>query len=318
MKNDSLTFGVVMDPISNITPYKDTSLLIMLAAQARGITLYYIEPKNLMIDQGKAYAIAQKAVVYDNNEHWYELQSSETIRLDSLDAIIMRQEPPFNNEFLYATHVLDLAAESGTLVANKPQALRDFNEKLFAMQFPECIPPVLVSAHSDAIKRFQSTHGNIILKPLNGMGGQGIFHIKSDTNNLNVAIEVLTNQGREAIMVQRYIPEIINGDKRILIVDGQVIPYCLARIPAKGETRGNLAAGGKGQTQAISERDKIIAETIAPTLVEQGILFAGIDVIGDYLTEINITSPTCAREIDNAYNTDIGGKLIDAIINRLT
>ncbi len=313
----TIPIGIVMDPIGSITPYKDTSLAMLLAAQARGWQLFYMEIGDLMVIDGHPYGSMRPIKVMDDTEHWYELGEPKPKPLSSLHAILMRKDPPFDSEFLYATHILDMAEQEGSLIVNAPNALRSFNEKLFATLFPKCCPPLVVSQQAAIIKAFHQKYQDIVIKPLNGMGGQGIFRCGPEEKNLSVIIEMLTQQGQQAIMAQQFIPDISNGDKRILIVDGEAVPFCLARIPAKGETRGNLAAGGRGQAQPLTERDAQIASEIAPKLVKEGILFAGIDVIGDYLTEINITSPTCAREIDAAYNTDIGGRLMDAIERRL-
>ncbi len=230
----------------------------------------------------------------------------------------MRKDPPFNSEYVYATYLLELAERRGTLVVNRPQSLRDCNEKFFATQFPQCAPPTLVSRRSDILRAFAAEHGDVILKPLDEMGGASIFRHRDGDPNLSVILETLTDHGRRQIMAQRYLPAIKDGDKRILMIDGEPVEYCLARIPAAGETRGNLAAGGRGEARPLSERDRWIAAQVGPSLRERGLLFVGLDVIGDYLTEINVTSPTCAREIDAAYGTDIGGRLMAAIEKRLS
>ena len=237
--------------------------------------------------------------------------------LAEMDAVLMRKDPPFDNQYIYSTYILEQAEQEGCLIVNKPQSLRDFNEKIFATQFPQCCPPVLVSRDSLHLREFHQRHGDVIFKPLDGMGGTGIFRCRHDDPNVSVILEMLTRGNLDFIMAQRFIPEITLGDKRILVVDGEAIPYALARIPAQGETRGNLAAGGRGVAQALTERDQWIVAQVAPTLREKGLLFVGLDVIGDYLTEINITSPTCAREIDKAFDTRIGDRLMDAIERRL-
>jgi glutathione synthase len=225
----------------------------------------------------------------------------------------MRKDPPFNNEYIYATYILEMAERLGTLIVNRCQSLRDCNEKMFATQFPQCCPELLVSADNARLKEFHKTHGDVIFKPLDGMGGSAIFRVKEDDPNVNVILETLTKFGTQTIMAQRYLPQIVDGDKRILMIKGQPVPYCLARIPSSGETRGNLAAGGSGRAQPLSDRDRWIAEQVGPTLVEKGLLFVGLDVIGDYLTEINVTSPTCIREINAAYDCDVAGQLMDVI-----
>jgi glutathione synthase len=229
----------------------------------------------------------------------------------------MRTDPPFDIPFLQTTFILETAQQQGALVVNDPRSLRDCNEKLFATQFPQCCPPLTVSQDPLHLRKFHTQHHDVIFKPLDGMGGSGIFRCKKDDPNLGVILETLTLQG-EMVMAQKFIPDIKSGDKRILVIDGEAVPYCLARIPAEGETRGNLAAGGTGHPHPLSDRDRWIVDQVAPTLREKGLFFVGLDVIGDYLTEINVTSPTCAQEIDRTYQTDIGGLLMDAISRRLT
>jgi len=312
------TLGVIMDPIAAIKPHKDTSFAMMLEAQRRGATVLYFELKDLYINNGKPMGLAKKVIVRDKETDFYTLDEAQTVSLGDIDVLLMRKDPPFDSEFLYATQILSLAQDEGALVVNNPQALRDFNEKLFTSLFPEHIPNTLVANNQTLIRAFHATHKDIICKPLDGMGGASIFRVKPDGNNLGVIIETLTQLGTRFMMVQEYLPQIKDGDKRILIVDGEVIPYCLARLPTKGETRGNLAAGGTGRPQAISESDRALAEAIAPTLKENHILFVGLDVIGDKITEINITSPTCVREIEGHYDINIMAKLFDAIEKRLT
>lgn len=311
------TIGIVMDPIESIAYKKDTTLALMLAAQERGWQIEYILQSNLFLRQGKAYALASPMTVFADPRKWFEKGQEREIALSGLGAILMRKDPPFDNEYIYSTYILEAAEKEGTLVVNKPSALRDCNEKIFATQFPECCPPVLVAKNYQLLKAFHAEHKDVIFKPLDGMGGSGIFRVQADAVNLGVILETLTCHQKQQIMAQKYIPEIVSGDKRILIVDGQPVPYCLARVPMAGETRGNLAAGGSGRPQPLSDRDRWIAEQVAPTLVEKGLLFVGLDVIGDYLTEINVTSPTCVREIDAAYDTRIGERLMLAIESRL-
>lgn len=311
-----LNIGVVMDPIASITYYKDTTLALLQAAQARGHNLTYMEMPDLYLEQGVAKARTRPLTVFDNAQQWYQLGSFEDKNLADLDVILMRKDPPFDNQFIYATYVLERAENDGCLVVNKPQSLRDCNEKVFATAFPECCPPVLVSRDPARLRAFHAQHQDVIFKPLDGMGGSGIFRCKHDDPNVSVILETLTLNSAEFIMAQKYLPEIKQGDKRILVVNGEAIPYSLARIPASGETRGNLAAGGTGVAQPLTERDQWIVDQVAPTLVEKGLLFVGLDVIGDYLTEINVTSPTCVREIDKAFNTNIGEKLVIALENK--
>ncbi|UAW98237.1 glutathione synthase [Halopseudomonas nanhaiensis] len=312
-----IRIGIVMDPISRISYKKDSSLAMLLAAQSRGWELLYMEPADLYLEDGRAMARMAPLSVHADPAHWYDLGETSRTGLDELDAILMRKDPPFDNEFLYATHILEAAERAGVLVVNRPASLRDCNEKLYATQFPQCTPPNVVSRRADILRAFAQEHRDVILKPLDGMGGSMIFRIRENDPNLSVIIETLTQHGQQQIMAQRYLPEIADGDKRILMIEGEPIPYCLARIPQHGETRGNLAAGGRGEARPLSDRDRWIAAQIGPALRERGLMFVGLDVIGDYLTEINVTSPTCIREIDAAYQTDIGGQLMDAIARKL-
>lgn len=313
----AISLGVVMDPIADIKFYKDTTLALLLAAQQRGWDLHYMEQRDLYLLQGQARANTRNLFVADNGDSWFELGLHEDRKLGDLDVIIMRKDPPFDNEYVYSTYILEAAQNQGALVVNDPRSLRDCNEKIFATQFPQCCPPVLVSRDMLRLREFHHSHGDVIFKPLDGMGGSRIFRCRHDDPNVGVILETLTEFGTQTIMAQRYIPAISEGDKRILVVDGEPVPYCLARIPAKGETRGNLAAGGTGVAQPLTDQDYWIVEQVAPTLKAKGLLFVGLDVIGDYLTEINVTSPTCAREIDKAYDTGIGSRLIDAIERKL-
>lgn len=315
--NTSLKIAVVMDPIEGISPYKDTTLAIMLAAQARGHRLFYVKMPDLYLDQGKAMAITQSVEVYDDNDKWFSFGETQNGSLSEFDAILMRKDPPFDNQYIYATYILEAAQREGCPVFNDPRSLRDCNEKVFATEFPQCCPPVLVSRNSELLRAFHAEHQDVIFKPLDGMGGSQIFRCKHDDPNVSVILETLTLEGGEFIMAQKYIPAITQGDKRVLVVNGEAIPFSLARIPAKGETRGNIAAGGRGVAQPLTDRDKWIACEIAPTLIEKGLLFVGLDIIGDYLTEINVTSPTCAREIDAAFDTKIGEKLMLGIESRI-
>lgn len=313
----TIKLGVVMDPIENITYAKDTTLGLLLSAQQRGYSLVYMQQSDLFLDDGQPRALAKPLKVFANPEQWFELGDQETIELGDLDAILMRKDPPFDNEYIYSTYILEAAQRLGALIVNNPQSLRDCNEKVFATQFPQCCPPVLVSSSAQLLRSFHAKHQDVIFKPLDGMGGDGIFRCKLDDPNIGVILEALTNHGQQSIMAQRFIPEIKAGDKRILVIDGEAVPFALARVPAVGETRGNLAAGGSGVPQPLTAKDQWIVDQVSPTLKEKGLIFVGLDVIGEYLTEINVTSPTCAREIDKAYNTDIGGRLMDAIERRL-
>ncbi|UXJ52262.1 glutathione synthase [Pseudomonas citronellolis] len=313
----SVRLGIVMDPIASINFKKDSSLAMLLAAQARGWTLFYMEQQDLYQKANAARAKIRPLKVFDDAERWYELDQEIDLPLAELDVILMRKDPPFNNEYIYSTYLLEQAERAGTLVVNRPQSLRDCNEKFFATLFPQCTPPTLVTRRADILREFAAEHRDIILKPLEGMGGTMIFRHREGDPNLSVILETLTLHGHQQIMAQRYIPEIKDGDKRILMIDGEPVEYCLARIPAQGETRGNLAAGGRGVAQPLTERDRWIAQQVGPQLRERGLLFVGLDVIGDYLTEINVTSPTCIREIDKAYDTRIGERLMDAIEGKL-
>ena len=313
----SVRVGIVMDPIAGISYKKDSSLAMLLAAQDRGWTLFYMEQQDLYLNEGKARARMKPLKVFANPQKWFELDAETDMALSDLDVILMRKDPPFDMEFVYSTYLLEQAERDGVLIVNKPQSLRDCNEKLFATQFTQCTPPTVVSRRADVLREFAALHGDVILKPLDGMGGTSIFRHRVGDPNLSVILETLTNNGTQQIMAQGYLPAIKDGDKRILMIDGEPVDYCLARIPAQGETRGNLAAGGRGEARPLSEKDRWIAAQVGPTLREKGLLFVGLDVIGEHLTEINVTSPTCIREIDNAFGTNIGALLMDAIERKL-
>ncbi|WP_443190219.1 glutathione synthase [Pseudomonas indica] len=313
----SVRLGIVMDPIAGISFKKDSSLAMLLAAQSRGWELFYMEQQDLYQIKSEARARMRRIEVFNDPQRWFELTEEIDTPLSELNVILMRKDPPFNSEYVYATYLLELAEKTGTLVVNRPQSLRDCNEKFFATQFPQCTPPTLVSRRADILREFAEEQRDIILKPLDEMGGASIFRHRQGDPNLSVILETLTHHGARQIMAQRYLPEIKDGDKRILMIDGEPVPYCLARIPAAGETRGNLAAGGRGVAQPLSPRDFEIAAEVGPELRKRGLLFVGLDVIGNYLTEINITSPTCIREIDNAFDTRIGERLMDAIAEKL-
>lgn len=314
----AITLGVVMDPIASIKPAKDSTLAMLLEAQRRGWITFFMEQGDIYVNRGSALGRARRLVVRDQTTDWCNFLGEEEIALAELDIILMRKDPPFDTEYVYTTHILELAERQGTLVVNSPHSLRDANEKLFITHFPDLIPPTLVSRDGQRIRKFLSTEGDIVVKPLGGMGGESIFRIANGDPNTGVIIETLTAHGTRYAMAQRFIPEISQGDKRILMVDGEPIPYALARIPPPGETRGNLAVGGKGRGQPLTNRDREIATTVGPRLRERGILFAGLDVIGDWLTEINVTSPTCIRELDSQFGLNIAGYLLDAIERKLT
>jgi glutathione synthase len=313
----TIKYGIVMDPIQNINIKKDSSFAMLLEAQGRNYELFYMEMGDLYLLDGRAYGTVKPLSVKDDANDWFTLGEVQDIPLSDLNVIMMRKDPPIGTEYIYATYMLEQAQQEGTLIVNDPQGLRDANEKLYTAWFPQCTPPTLVTRSEAKIRQFYEQYGDIILKPLDGMGGTSIFRVKPNDPNLGVIIETLTDLGQQFAMVQQFIPDITTGDKRILVIDGEVIPYCLARIPAKGETRGNLAAGGTGVAQPISDSDRWIAEQVGPTLKAKGLIFVGLDVIGDKLTEINVTSPTCIKEIENAFDVDITGKLFDAIESKL-
>ncbi|WP_419812070.1 glutathione synthase [Bacterioplanoides sp.] len=313
----SIKLAVVMDPISQIAFKKDTSLALLNAAQERDCELWYMEQSDLYIENGIAMGRMAPLTVEMNPEKWYELGQYQHRPLSELNIILMRKDPPFDSEFIYSTYILERAEEAGVLIANKPQSLRDCNEKVFATAFPDLMTPTLVSRSAELLKKFHKDHGDVIFKPLDGMGGSSIFRLKQDDPNVSVIIETLTNHGQQQIMAQRFIPEIVDGDKRILMIDGEPVPYTLARIPAKGETRGNIAAGGTGVTQPLSDENRAIAEKVGPILKEKGLYFVGLDVIGNSLTEINVTSPTCVREISRDSGIDVAGQLIDTLLAKL-
>ncbi len=314
----SIKLGVVMDPIADIAFKKDTSLALLHAAQERGCELFYMEQSDLSIQNGKAMGRMAPLKVAMNPEHWFNLGGYDERPLAELNIILMRKDPPFDSEFIYSTYILERAEQEGVLVANKPQSLRDCNEKVFATAFPELMSPTIVTRRADLLKAFHKEHGDVIFKPLDGMGGSSIFRLRADDPNVSVIIETLTNHGSQQIMAQRFIPEITAGDKRILMIDGEPVPFCLARIPAQGETRGNLAAGGQGMTQPLSDENRAIAEKVGPILKEKGLYFVGLDIIGNNLTEINVTSPTCVREISRDSGIDVAGLLIDCLLAKLT
>ena len=309
----ALRIGVLMDPIATINTKKDTTLGLLRAASAAGHQLTYLEQADLTVRNGETMASLRSLTVYDDDTAWYAMGERYDASLSTLDVVLMRKDPPFDMEFFYTTQLLEDAERRGTLIVNRCASLRDCNEKLFATQFPECCPPLLVSRDPTALKAFHAEHGDVIFKPLDGMGGQSIFRVKENDPNLNVILETLTDNGGVTIMAQQYLPAIKDGDKRVLMINGEAVPFCLARLPMAGENRGNLAAGGSGIVQPLSDHDRWIAEQVGPTLREKGLLFVGLDIIGDYLTEINVTSPTCMREIDRAKNTQIAEQLIACI-----
>ena len=308
-----IKLGIVMDPISAINIKKDSSFAMLLQAQQRGYDIHYMEMADLYLLEGRARASTKRLTVQEDPANWYLFGAEQDIGLSELDVILMRKDPPFDTEFVYATYMLERAEDEGTLIVNKPQSLRDANEKLYTSWFSQFTPKTLVSRDAKRLKAFYQTEQDIILKPLDGMGGASIFRLQPGDANVSVIIETLTAHGSRYAMAQRFIPQISDGDKRILVVNGKPVPYCLARIPASGETRGNLAAGGRGEARPLSDSDWAIANAVAPTLKAKGLVFVGLDVIGDKLTEINVTSPTCIREIEAAFPISITAMLFDEI-----
>lgn len=314
----TVKLGVVMDPIAAITYKKDSTLAMLLAARKRGWELWYMEQSDLYLLGDQPRARMRPLEVMADPEHWFEFGEAREASLADLDVILMRKDPPVDREFIIATHILEAAQRDGALVVNPPQALRDCNEKLFATWFPQCTPPLLVSRDAARLRAFHAEHQDVVMKPIDGMGGRSVFRVRPDDANLGVIIETLTRDGEHQIMAQKYLPQIKDGDKRILLIDGEPLPFSLARIPAAGENRGNLAAGGRGEGRPLTDRDRWICEQLGPALRERNLIFVGIDVIGDYLTEINVTSPTCIRELDKAFDVDISSLLMDAIARRLS
>ena len=308
-----LALGVIMDPIAHINIQKDTTFAMLLEAQRREWRIFYMEQTDLFFDNAFPTARMRALTVKEDAKAWFEFGKETVQRLDQLAVILMRKDPPVDMQYIYTTHLLDKAEQQGVLVVNKPQSLRDFNEKLFTLNFPQCCPPTLVTHHIKAAKHFLEQYNDIIAKPLDGMGGFSVFRLRKKDANINVILETLSANNQRYMMVQRYIPEITQGDKRILMINGEAIPYALARMPAAGETRANLAVGGKGVGIELSTRDRWICQQVGPTLREKGLYFVGLDVIGDYLTEINITSPTGIRELDVQFSINISSQLMDFI-----
>jgi len=308
--------GVIMDPISGIKTYKDSTFAMLLEAQRRGHAIWYMETGDLGIRDGVSHARMRPLEVRDLRTDWFTLGEAQEMELRSLDFLLMRKDPPFDLAYVYTTYILDLAERDGVLVVNHPQALRDANEKCFITRFPQCCVPTSITRHTAEIRAFTGQHGLSILKPLDSMGGESVFQLRPDDPNFNVIVETITANNSELVMVQKYIPEISEGDKRILVVDGVPVPYALARIPGAGDFRGNLAKGGTGKGVPLTDRDRWICDQVSPQLKQRGILFAGLDVIGDYLTEVNVTSPTCIRELDAEFGLNIASDLFDAMEQR--
>ncbi|WP_266168558.1 glutathione synthase [Dyella subtropica] len=314
----TLSVAVLMDPIGAFKIAKDTTFAMLLEAQHRGHAIYTMEQGDLAVRDGEPWARLTPMRVKDDPSGWFTPGEARWRDLRELDVVLMRKDPPVDSQFIYDTMVLELAQRAGVKVINDPQALRDCNEKMYALSFPQCMAPTLVARDPAELRRFAAEHGEVVLKPLDGMGGRGIFRVKAGDTNLNSMLETLLaggphGEGRHMVMAQKYIPQISAGDKRILIVDGEPVPYALARIPQGNEFRGNLAAGGRGEGVPLSDRDRWIVAQVAPELRRRGLLFVGLDVIGDYLTEINVTSPTCARELDKQFGLNIAGQLFDVI-----
>jgi len=318
MTENRIRVAVVMDPIEDIKPAKDTTLAMMLAAQRRGWELCYLELRHLWLRDGIAMGRAHPVSVRDDKDDWFTLGEPRIERLGDFGAILMRKDPPFDTEYIYSTYILERAADQGALVVNRPQGLRDMNEKVFTAWFPECCAPTLITRDMGDMHAFLREHERIVCKPLHGMGGRSIFVVDLGDKNANVVFETLTDYGQRYAIVQRYLPEIVEtGDSRVIVVDGEPAPYALARIPSASDNRGNLAAGAKGVGRPLNERDRWLASRIGPVLRERGMLFVGLDVIGGFVTEINVTSPTGVRELDRQFGLDIAGSLMDAIARRL-
>ncbi len=317
MATQPLRVGIVMDPIESITPYKDSSFAMLLEAQRRHAEIHYFEQSDLRIDSGTALGRSKLLEVADEKTSWWKFGDSQDVSLGDLDVILMRKDPPFDMEYIYTTYILDRAAIAGALIMNDPVALRNMNEKAFTAWFPDCVPETLITRSMDDMRAFLAEHGHGVFKPLEGMGGKSIFVIRHGDKNANVVFETLTDYGQRFAMAQVYIPEISLGDKRILLMDGEPVPYALARIPSDDDNRGNLVMGATGKGQPLSDRDREICEQVGPVLRDNGVIFAGIDVIGDYLTEVNVTSPTGMREIDSQFGLNTAGLMFDAIERRL-
>ncbi|HLT89623.1 MAG TPA: glutathione synthase [Woeseiaceae bacterium] len=313
MAGKRLRVGVVMDPIESINPKKDSTLAMLLEAARRGAEIHYMQQSDLRLRWGEAFASTRTITVRDDLERWFRFEGEHEGPLGELDVVLMRKDPPFDLEYIYTTYILERAEEAGALVVNRAQSLRRLNEKAYTAWFPECTPPTLITRSMDEIRAFLAEHGQIVVKPLDSMGGRSIFVVARGDKNTNVIVETLTDNGRRFTMAQVYIPEITEGDKRILLVDGEPVPYALARVPAADDFRGNLVMGARGEGRELTERDRYICSRVGPALREHGVLFAGLDVIGDYLTEINVTSPTGIRELDRQFGLNIAGLLFDAI-----
>ena len=308
-----MKLGVVMDPIETINFKKDSTLAMMIEAQQKGHEIFYMTPDALFINSGNAFAIGSKVEVRNDPANWFSLEDATRVKLSDLDAILMRQDPPFNSEYIYNTYVLEMASRHGVNIFNNPKSLRDCNEKVFATEFPQCCTKHLVTSNKELLKNFVEEYKDTVIKPLDGMGGASIFRIKDNDPNLSVILETITNHFSEKVMIQEYIPEILEGDKRILVINGKPMQAAIARIPAQGELRGNLAAGASAVAKSLSERDVWICNQVAPSLIEKGLLLVGLDIIGDYLTEVNVTSPTCFKEYKELCDIDVAQIFIESV-----
>lgn len=313
----TIKLGVVMDSIHSIHYEKDSTLSMLWEAARRGWEIHYFEQKDLFFRDGNIFGISHSLEVFQDSKQWFSLGRELRIPLAQLDVILMRKDPPFDQEYIYTTYLLELAERIGVFVLNKPQALRDANEKLFTTWFPMCCPQTLVTRSADLLKEFYQEHQNIVCKPLDAMGGSLVFHLKPDDVNAAVVLDVLTQRGTRYTMAQRFVPEIVEGDKRILMIDGEPVDYALARVPKAGDWRGNLAAGAEPIAKPLTKQDRWICEQVGPILREKGLYFVGLDVIGDFLTEINVTSPTGIRELDKQCNLNISSKVLDCIVRYL-
>jgi len=313
MSDKTINIGFVMDPIETIKPYKDSTFAMMLEAQRRGWQIHYIKQSDIYVDMGVVGCVSQTLKLMDNDERWFSTLQPHNQPMGELDCVLMRKDPPFDMEYIYSTYLLELAEQQGCLVLNNPASVRSANEKFFTTWFSDYTPETLVTRDMERIKAFHDKHAHIVAKPLDGMGGSMIFQIREGDQNRNVILEAVTNNGTITVMAQRFLPEFKAGDKRILLVDGVPFDYALARIPTEGEGRANLAAGATSKGVALTQRDRKICSAIGPSLKSMGLTFVGLDVIGDYMTEINVTSPTCIRELDQLYDANIAGLLMDVI-----
>ena len=308
-----MKLGVVMDPIESINFKKDSTLAMMIEAQSKGHEIFYITPNALFIDSGIAFASSAKIEVKDNPSDWFSLEEEKIIKLSELNSILMRQDPPFNSDYIYNTYVLEMASREGVNIFNNPRSLRDCNEKVYASEFPQCCTKHLVTSNNFLLSQFVEEYKDTVIKPLDGMGGASIFRLKKNEPNLNVILETITHHFTQKVMIQEYIPQISEGDKRILVINGEPMGAAIARIPAEGELRGNLAAGASAVAKSLSERDMWICNEVGPSLVKKGLLLVGLDIIGDYLTEINVTSPTCFKEYKELCDIDVAKTFIDSV-----